>query len=142
MNTRKLSPVKKSLILGTAFGTMALLASILAFGDDQAVVPADQFMVAFWQFLGGFKGLSGMAAVAAVVQIVMLFFKSTLSGFAGKYRLLIVTGLTVVASVVGLMGQGMTLTAALLNGATLTAVQVFAHQLWKQFVEKKEEVAG
>ena len=71
-----------------------------------------------------------------------MFFKTPLASFAGKYRLLIVLGLTVAASVVGLMSQGVTFFAALVNGATLSALQVFAHQVYKQFIEKKDETAA
>lgn len=132
----------KSAIAITAVAVAAALAATLAFADDTVVIPADQFMLSLFQFIGGVKGLGGLAMIAAVVQLLMLFFKSTLANFAGRYRLMIVAALTVAASIVGLMSQGMTLTAALINGATLTAVQVLAHQIWKQFVVKKEEAVG
>lgn len=120
---------------------LSLVFSTVAFALDDVVVPNDQFLFALWQFVGGVKGLAGMALIAAVVQIVMMFFKTSLASFAGKYRLLIVLGLTVVASMVGLMSQGVSFTAALVNGATLSAIQVFAHQVYKQFIEKSAETA-
>ena len=116
---------------------LSLVFSAVAYATDADVtVGNDQFLMSLWQFIGGAKGMSGMALVAAVVQIVMMFFKTSLANFAGKYRLLIVLGLTLFGSVVGLMSQGVSLAAALVNGATLSAAQVFAHQLYKQFIEK------
>ena len=117
-------------------GLSLFFTSVALATEADVTVGTDQFLMSLWQFVGGAKGMSGMALVAAVVQVVMLFFKTSLANFAGKYRLLIVLGLTLVGSIVGLMTQGVSLAAALVNGATLSAAQVFAHQLYKQFVEK------
>ena len=117
-------------------GLSVIFGAVAYANDAEVIVGNDQFLMSLWQFIGGSKGMSGMALVAAIVQIVMMFFKTSLASFAGKHRLLIVMGLTVVGSIVGLMSQGMSFTAALVNGATLSGMQVFAHQLYKQFIEK------
>lgn len=129
--------IKKYFFPGMVALAVAMMART-AFGDDAIpTVPTDQFLAQLWVFVGQSKGATTMAVVAGVLQLTMLFFKTSLSNFAGKYRLLILLFLTVAATITGLMSQGMTLAAALVNGATLAAVQVFIHQIYKQFFVKK-----
>ena len=117
---------------------VVFLASVVAFADV-VTVPTDEFITAFWQFVGQLHGASVLVVVAGVVQLLMKFFSTSLANFAGKYRLLVILSLTLVGSVIGLMSQGMTLSAALLNGATLTAFQVLINQIYKQFIQKGSE---
>lgn len=124
-----------------SFVAVSLFVSIAALAEELVQVPTEQFLGSLWQFIGGVGAMKGLALVAGVVQILMLFFRTSLSNFAGKYRLLIVLALTLVASVVTLMSQGLPLMAALMHGTTLGSLQVLGHQLWKQFVEKKDESA-
>ncbi len=73
------------------------------------------------------------AAVVTITQIVMKLLEGPLADFAGKWRLVIVTGLSLVLSVATGMFAGMTFLAALSTGAGLAALQVFAHQIYTQF---------
>lgn len=91
------------------------------------------------QSLGGLKGASGLAIAAAITQAVVLFFRTPLANFAGKYRLLIVLGLNIGLGVLTLMTQGgLSVGAALLHSMTLSAFSVFGHQVYKQLTEKKD----
>ena len=83
------------------------------------------------------KGAGAMAIAAAVVQTIMRFFKTPLASFAGKWRLFIVACLSLVATVLSGMAAGASFWACLVSGATLTAFQVLMNQIYKQFVEKK-----
>lgn len=86
--------------------------------------------------LGGLNGASALAAVAVGVQVLMAFFRSPLANFAGKYRLLIVSALSMVFGVLALKLSGVDWVGALVHSATLTSVMVFGNQVLKQF--KKE----
>lgn len=88
--------------------------------------------------LGGLKGAGALAIVAVVVQGLMLFFKSSIAAFAGKFQLLIVMLLTLVGGVIALKSQGMDWGAVIVHSSTLTALQVFLHQIFKQFIVKKD----
>jgi len=99
-----------------------------------------EFMKALFASLGGLKGASSLGAAAMLVQLMMKFLKTPLGRKAGKYRLLAVSLMSMAAGVLALMlTSGMGLGAALMHGTTLAAFQVFAHQLWKQFVTKSAE---
>lgn len=99
-------------------------------------LPDTEFWSQLLSLLGGIKGMGLHAIVVGVVQLVMVFFKTSLSDFAGKWKLTIVTGLTFLGALLTAYFQSMDLLGALLNGAVLSALQVFASQLVKQFTEK------
>lgn len=88
--------------------------------------------------LGGLKGASTLAIIAFIVQLLMLLLRTQLGAFAGKWRLVVVLGLTMVGGVIALKMQGMEWVAAILHSSTLAAAQVFGHQMFKQFYEKKK----
>jgi hypothetical protein len=71
--------------------------------------------------------------VVAVTQFLMQAFSGPLAALAGKWRLLIVTGLSLITAVASGVTTGMSLGSALLSGAGLAALQVFGHQLYVQF---------
>lgn len=93
--------------------------------------------------LGGLKGASSLVIAGAVVQALIKamslpavgkWFKET----QGHIKLLIVTGLTLVSGVIGLMtAGGLTLGAALVHSTTLAALMVFANQVIQHWPKKK-----
>lgn len=99
-------------------------------------LPDAEFWTLLLTLLGGIKGMGIQAVVVAVVQLVMVFFKTSLSDFAGKWKLTIVTGLTFAGTFLAAYFQSMDLIGALLSGAVLAALQVFVSQVIKQFTEK------
>lgn len=86
------------------------------------------------------KGAGGMGAVAiilAVVQILMKLSKTFIGDLAGRWKITIVTGLTLAGSILGAIMQGGSIWSALITGGVLSTAQVFVNQLVKQF--KKQE---
>lgn len=88
--------------------------------------------------LGGLKGAGALAIVAVVVQGLMLFFKSKLASFVGKFQLLVVMLLSLVGGVIALKSQGLEWGAVIVHSSTLGAFQVLLHQIFKQFIVKKD----
>lgn len=109
-----------------------------AFADEVIVPPSIDELAALIAALGGLKGASALAIAAVVVQGLMLMLRSKLGEMAGKWRLLLVYLFTVVAGVVSLRIAGVDLGAALVNTQVLAALQVFLHQAFVQFFQKKE----
>lgn len=122
------------------FFTLASFAitfvALRAFGQD-VQPPSGQEITQFLALLSGVGGLKGAALIALVIQGLMLFFRSGLANFAGKWRLAVVLGLSFVGSFVGVIATGKPWTAAILDGAVIAAFQVFANQMWKQFATDK-----
>lgn len=122
--------------------SLILLSTLV--GAEPTSLPADlEIGDALKQLLaglGGLKGASALGIAVFVIQGVLLFFRTQLAAFAGKWRLLIVTGLSLVIGVLALSMAGVSWTSALVHANTLAAVQVFIHQLVKQLSEKSEPV--
>lgn len=112
--------------------------------DPGAIVPipAQDFIGFLLQSLGGFKGASSLVVAGLVVQIIMKFLGTDIAGqlmakLPGNIKIIIVTGLTLVSGVLGLMTVGgLSLGAALIHSATLSALMVFGNQIYKQFFVK------
>jgi len=89
--------------------------------------------------IGSFKGASVLAIVAISVQLLIKlmnadFAANWFSGIPGWLKLTIVSGLTIVGSVVGLMyTNGMSFWAAVTSGGILTSLMVFANQIYQHF---------
>lgn len=89
--------------------------------------------------VGSFNGASTLLIVALVVQLLIKLMNSSLldnifGQLDGWLKLTIVSGLTIVSSVVGLMySSGMSFLSALTSGAVLTALMVFANQIYQHF---------
>jgi len=116
--------------------TLAFM-TLFALADELVIMPPTQDeIMALLASLGGLKGMGVLGIVAVVVQGLMLFFRTPLADFAGKWKLTIVLGLSLVGGVVGLVATGMAWLPALLHSTTLAAAQVFIHQLVKQVTEK------
>jgi len=81
--------------------------------------------------------LSVLAIVAAVVQVLMLLFRTKFGEKSGRFRLLFVSGLSLVGGVLGLKIQGMEWGSALVHSSTLAAMQVFGFELYKKLVVEK-----
>lgn len=118
------------LVLIAAFGAS------MAFGQD-VPAPTPEDWEKFLAALGGLSGLQGLGVAALVVQGLMLLLKSQLGKYAGKYQLVVVMGLSLVSGSIALKMTGLDWASVLVHSSTLGAVQVFLHQIYKQFLEKK-----
>ena len=121
--------------------TLMVLWSGFCFAQgDTPELPTADWLMLLITAIGGMKGMSALGIAAAVAQLLLKFMATPLSKFAGKYKLLAITVLTMVAGVLGLMmASDVSFMAALMHSTTLAAFQVFVHQLWKQFVDKSDE---
>lgn len=132
MSANKGENVKNKFLFGLVFYCGILTCGVL-FADDTATT--ESLFLQILTFVTTLKGASTIAIAAGVVQLVMLFFKTPLAAFAGKYKLLVVSALTVPALILAAVVTGMPLSAALGQAPVLAAVQSLLYQAWKQFLE-------
>jgi len=109
--------------------------------DDDPVTDLDSgiFISAVVTAMGGMSGLGALGIVALIVQLIMLFFRTPLASFAGKWKLVIVLSLSLIGGFLAQMFNGIPWYGALLSAGSLTAIQVLANQVWKQFFTDKGE---
>lgn len=81
------------------------------------------------QAIGGMKGAGALGIAMGVTQIIMRLVQSPLGNYAGKYKLLVYTGVSMVAGVLALKLTGIDWIGALTNSAVITAVGTFVHQI-------------
>lgn len=117
-----------------AVALVALLAiPLVALAQAAASLPADltvdEALKQSLPIIASFKGASALAIAVGVTQLVMKIAQSPLGNLAGKWKLLIVTGISIVATYLGLVSAGTSWLSALIAGPLIAAVQVFAHQL-------------
>lgn len=120
----------------------SFVAARVAFAQDASSLPTDldpgdalkQLLAA----LGGLKGATALGIVGVVVQAIMLFFRTQLANFSGKWRLTIVVAANLLGGLLALKLTGISWSAALLHSNTFAAVQVLLHQVYKQFTEQVE----
>lgn len=101
-----------------------------------AEVPVSDVLQSLIAVIGGIKGASALGVSVLIVQLLMAFFGSSLADFAGKYKLLIVYGLSLGATFLASLVSGSSLMSALISGNVLAAAQVFGHQVYSQFFVK------
>lgn len=123
----------------TIFGAFAWAQEAAA----EVVVSNEGVFKALLDLVLGYKGLKGAALTLAVVQFLILLLKSEIFGklfkkVSGAMKLLIVSGLTLLAGILALKASGLSYAQALSDSANLALLQVFAHQVYLQFFVKKE----
>lgn len=127
-----------------AFVMFLVLLPFMVFA--QAVDPTAPLgnMDAIQQIMAELKGahLAGLGGVVVVIQVIMLGLRSeyivNLFGQAkAGCRLATVLLLSWVGGVLYLMQSGMSFKAAILNSTSMAAFQVFAHQVYTIYIEKK-----
>lgn len=119
-------------------GAIVATSSSSASSDGSAVVaPTGDEFKNYVDSLGGIKGAGTLGIILLVVQGLMLLLRSKAGDLAGQLRLLLVIGLTMVGGIISLRIQGIQWVSVLTNSATLASFQVFLHQIYSQFVEKK-----
>lgn len=135
--------MNKIIAFFTIFLVMPLMGLFAqAAGSDVIVMKDYSDIDSLLNSMGGASGFSVLGGVAVLIQVGFLLLKKfpKFSDMMGKYKLLVVTGATLVAGVLGLMSiEHLGFMAAFTHASTLAAFQVFANQALKQFAEKKEE---
>lgn len=117
----------------TASALYALHSFGAAVKDINDIIPTDTWLFQIFQFISSLAGKTTLAIAAGIAQLVMAGFQTPLADMAGKWRLLIVAAVSLVATVLGGMVAGLSVIGALGSGAGLVALQVLASQIWKQF---------
>lgn len=118
----------------------ALTLPLLAFAQDiLPPSPSQGELELLVRSLGGDTSMKLMALVALLVQVSMFVLAKTsiADKLAGKHKIVLVYALNIVAGVLTLRLMGVETVTALVHSNTLASYQVFLHQVWKQFAEKK-----
>lgn len=119
-----------------------LLFAVPCFGETGD--PHLDFLILLWKSVGEMKGAATIMIVATVIQLAIKGLdlpvaNAWFSGRPGWIKLTVVSGLTMVITPISLVvSAGLTWGAALVHSATLTAVSVFANQIWKHVVKKEQ----
>ncbi len=117
----------------------------MAFGQDTATqvvaeppLSYDVFLGYLFASIGGLKGVGTLATVVGVAQILLKLLQTTAGELVSKYKLLAVSLLTVVVGTASMMMAGeISFFSALIHSSNLASVQVFLHQIYKQFIKKE-----
>lgn len=122
-------------ILLTPFLSAAL------FAGSEVVEPTIDEWIQFLASLKGITGFTTLGLAAAWVQASLFIFRSRFLPLDGKKKLMIVQVLSIIAGVIGLRLQNFDWASAFLHANTLGALQVFAHQIYKQFTDIGDKYA-
>ena len=127
-------------------------APILDPANPGKEIPSQDFIKYLLASIGGWKGLGAWGLAGLITQLLGAFLmsplfatlvglKQSLAEWAGKWKLRIVCGLSLVSGICLLVATGLDWSAALVHSSTLAAFQVFLHQVWKQEKEPAKVVA-
>ena len=116
-----------------------------AYAQDVTIpeVTNDGFIQLLIASLGGMKGASALVIVGVAVKLIVAFMGTPIAGqwfkkLSGQWKITVVSLLAVVGGVVTQMSLGVSFSAALLQGASLSSILVFINQIYKQFFVKDE----
>jgi len=131
-----------------AYGILlAIMALALIFGASMALSQSDAIILTpptaqdwelFWASIQGTKGLASLGGAVAITQFLLFIFRSEIGVLLGRWRLVLVTLFSTLTSLLLLKTSGLDWPSSFMHSTTLSAFQVFAHQFYKQFAEKKD----
>lgn len=118
--------------------------------DIEKPVENKEFFAYLMKAVGGMKGAGAMGIAVILSQLLMLFMRSGLWDLlmgmfgsdkkwvqlAGKWKLSLLALFSIVVAWCGLMYSGLDWMTALVHSGTVTAFQVFFHQVGKQIGKK------
>jgi hypothetical protein len=101
--------------------------------------PSESELQLLVKSLGGALGGGILAIAYFIAQVFMLLLKGKLGAkFTGAWQITVVSFMTLVLGVLGLMVVGgLEFGAAIVHSTTLAAFSVFANQLFQQIIKKK-----
>lgn len=117
--------------------TEAVAAPSAPASGEQITAPSSDEWSALLKSMGGVKGAGTLGIIALIVQAILLLGRSSLGAVAGKWRYILVVGLTWVSGFLALKLQGNDWLASLMHPATMAAFQVLVHQGVIQLGTKK-----
>lgn len=110
-----------------------------AFAGDADPISTPDAFAQLWALMSTIAGKHGAGLALVLTQAVMIVFRSPIANFAGKYKLLVVYGLSCVVPVLTALiavppggSYLMAIVQAVMSGTELAAIQVFIHQLVTQ----------
>lgn len=123
-----------------------LLFCSLCFGESVTTTtlvnlepPSADDINGFISTLGGMKVAGGLGIVMALVQALMLIIKLKFADL-GKWNLPLVMALSTIGGIIYLkITLNVGWADVLLHSQTIAAYQVLFHQLYTQFIEKKDD---
>lgn len=117
------------------------LASFSAIAQEVAALPLpyEDFFAYLFKNIGGFKGASSMAVGLLVAQMLVKLFETKVGNLIGKWKMTAIGLLTLIIGVIGMaLTTDVSIVTALFSSANLVLLQGFAHQTYKQFIEKED----
>lgn len=130
--------ITTALILGHVIG----YASTSFAQDVVPVATNDEFIQVLMQSIGGAQGATAIGIAFLIVKLLMKFvgtpWADGLLKNNGAWKLTIYLGLSFASTVLGVVTAGGTIGAALLSGASISALGVLFNQVYKQFFVKKD----
>jgi hypothetical protein len=135
---RRLTSFLAPVLLCILFVPLAIAQSSLPASAPTVDLPLEDALKLLLASLAGLKGAGALGIAAIVTQGILLFFRTKLATFAGKWQLLIVYVLNLLVSCLTLLAAGVPLTVMLVHQNTSSAFQVLLHQVVKQVTEKTD----
>jgi hypothetical protein len=136
--------VFKLTMIGMIAFFVGMFFSMTSFAQEVLpVVSESDVLKSVFSLVTSYKEMSAFALALAVVQLLtkVLSLQSLGSIFpnlTGKMKLVMITFLSLVAGVISLKVSGLSWLECIMHSGTLAAVQVFGHQFYKEFIQKKE----
>ena len=112
-----------------------LISMALFAGTGALAEPTVDEWIKFLASLKGVTGLGTLSVAAAVVQGALFLFRSQFLPLDGRKKIMIVQALSIAAGVIGLRLQNFDWISSFIHANTMGAVQVFLHQIYKQFTD-------
>ncbi len=109
---------------------------------DAIIPPTNDEVQSLMASVGGLAGMKALGIAYFVIQALMLIIRTEAGALLGKYRLVIAYLISIVVGVMAMMVSGVGIGAALVHANTLAAFGVFFNQIFKQFVQKGNEVSS
>jgi len=115
------------------FAFVALVIGVFlgqqVFAQTPDSIPTAQEYLQLFASLQGIGGLKAAGIILLIVQALMLIVRQFVQG---KYKLVIVSALTLVGSAVSAYISGGSFASVMTNSVVLTSVQVLANQIFTQ----------
>lgn len=121
------------------FFTFCLVLVAMAQVDPSPIIsapPTSNDLVEFLKHASSLHGAGALAISAAVIQGLMLAAREWLTGDKGKYLMVVLMGLSLVAAVINGLISGLSIGTVFVSAGVLTLLQTFGFQVYSQFIKK------
>lgn len=108
------------------------------FADVVPPLPKPEEWQLFLESIRGKVGIIKFTMIAGFVQCLLFIFRDRFMKLPGQWKLIVVQFLTVIVGVTGLQIEGFDWPSSFVHANTVGALQVFVHQVIKQWTDKGE----